>query len=143
MSNLIEGKGSCLCGAVNIVAKTMSDKIGACHCNMCRKWGGSALMAVEAGTDVSIQGEENITVFNSSEWAERGFCKKCGSNLFYRTKKDNKYFLSVGLLDNSAALIFDTQIFIDEKPEYYCFANETHNMTGAEVFAMYAPANES
>mgnify|MGYP000675211619 CR=1 FL=1 len=29
------------------------------------------------------------------------------------------------------------QIFIDEKPAYYCFANETHNMTGAEVFAQF------
>jgi hypothetical protein len=38
--------------------------------------------------------------------------------------------------------IFDHQIFIDEKSEYYCFSNETQNMTGAEVFAMFAPATE-
>ncbi len=32
-----------------------------------------------------------------------------------------------------------SQIFIDEKPAYYDFANKTHNMTGAEVFAAFAP----
>jgi hypothetical protein len=142
MSDLIVAKGSCLCGAVNVIAKIMSNKVGACHCSMCQKWAGSALMAVDGGTDVSIQGEENVTVFNSSEWAERGFCKKCGSNLFYRLKQDRKYFLPVGLLDGVGGLIFDHQIFIDEKPEYYDFANETHNMTGAEVFAMNAPSIE-
>lgn len=141
MSDLIEGKGSCLCGAVKISAKTMSNKVGACHCSMCQKWTGGPFMAIDCGTDVSIQGEENVTIFNSSEWGERGFCKKCGSNLFYRLKHDNKYILPVGLFDGAEGLIFDHQIFIDEKPEYYCFANETHNMTGAEVFAMFAPSN--
>jgi hypothetical protein len=31
-------------------------------------------------------------------------------------------------------------VFIDEKPSCCCFANETENMTGAEVFAKYAPS---
>jgi hypothetical protein len=143
MSNLIARKGSCLCGAVTISAKTASNKVEACHCTMCQKWTGGPLMAVDCGVDVSIQGEENVGVFNSSDWAERGFCKKCGSNLFYRLKQDKKYLLPAGLLDSAEALIFDRQIFIDEKPEYYCFANETINMTGAEVFAMYAPPDNS
>jgi hypothetical protein len=39
--------------------------------------------------------------------------------------------------------IFDHQVFIEEKPEYYCFSNETQNMTGAEVFAMFAPSSDS
>jgi hypothetical protein len=143
VSNLIVGKGSCLCGAVTISANTMSNKVEACHCTMCQKWTGGPLMVVDCGVDVSIQGEENVTVFNSSEWAERGFCKKCGSNLFYRLRQDNKYLFPVGLFDGAEGLIFDRQIFIDEKPEYYCFANKTHNMTGAEVFAMHAPSNDS
>ena len=29
------------------------------------------------------------------------------------------------------------QVFIDEKPSMYRFANETEDMTGAEVFAKY------
>jgi hypothetical protein len=137
------GQGKCLCGAVQVVAKTMSSKVGACHCNMCRQWTGGPLLVVDCESEVFFSGEENITVFNSSEWAERGFCKLCGSHLFYRLKQNNQYFVSAGLLDNSAAFVFDHQVFIDEKPEYYCFSNETQNMTGAEVFAMYMPTSES
>jgi hypothetical protein len=143
MSNLSVVKGSCLCRAVSISTTNMSNLVGACHCNMCRKWGGGAFLAVECGSDVSFEGEENIGVYQSSEWAERGFCQKCGSHLFYRLKQNNQYFMPVGLFDNSEGLIFEHQVFIDEKPEYYSFANETKNMTGAELFAQFAPTLEN
>ena len=48
----------------------------------------------------------------------------------------------MGIFDNSEGLVFDLQVFIDEKPEYYSFANETKNMTGAELFAQFAPPSE-
>jgi len=139
MSDVMEGSGSCLCGATRFTAKSVSKKVGACHCSMCRKWGGGPLMAVNCGTDISFEGKENISTFGSSPWAERGFCKKCGSNLFYRLKDSGQYILSAGLFDDQGEFVFDEQIFIDEKPSYYAFANETKNMTGAEVFAKYAP----
>lgn len=139
MTHSAVNQGHCLCGAVQVTAKTMSSKVGACHCNMCRQWSGGPLLVVDCGSEVSFTGEESITAFDSSEWAERGFCKKCGSHLFYRLKQSNQYFVPVGLFERSEAFVLDHQVFIDEKPEYYCFANETHNMTGAEVFAMFAP----
>ena len=33
---------------------------------------------------------------------------------------------------------FKEQIFIDRKPSYYEFANQTENLTEAEVFAKFA-----
>lgn len=99
-------------------------------------------MAVNCGTEVSFEGEGNISVFSSSEWAERGFCSKCGSNLFYRIKGSGQYIMSVGLFDDQEGFLFDNQVFIDEKPSYYGFSNETENMTGAEVFAKYSPPSE-
>ena len=143
MSDTNIGKGHCLCGAVYIVAAAMSTKVGVCHCGTCRRWTGGPLFSVECGSDVSFKGQENIEVFASSDWAERGFCKKCGSHLFYRLKQANQYIMLAGIFDNGEQLVFDHQIFIEEKPEYYRFANETHNMTGAEVFAQYAPVSES
>lgn len=131
-------KGACLCGAVTVTAKLIGN-IGACHCSMCRKWVGGPLLAVDCGSDVAFEGEDNLGVFESSDWAERGFCKRCGSALFYRIKQNNQHLLSPGLFDDQPALVFDHQVFIDEKPAYYDFANETENMTGAEVFAKYAP----
>ena len=139
MSELIEGSGSCLCGKIRIAVKGIKRNVGACHCGTCRKWGGGPLMAVDCGTDVSFEGEEYLSVYNSSEWAERGFCKECGSHLFYRLKGAQQYMMPVGLFPEVGSFVFDHQVFIDEKPSYYGFSNETENMTGPEVFAKFAP----
>ncbi|MDJ0687920.1 MAG: GFA family protein [Xenococcaceae cyanobacterium MO_188.B32] len=95
MSELSIIKGSCLCGAVNVSTTSTNNKVGACHCSMCRKWGGGALLVIECGSDVSFEGEENIGIYQSSEWAERGFRKKCGSHLFYKFKQKNQYYIPV------------------------------------------------
>jgi len=142
MTSTIHGKGSCLCGSVSFTAKNASRSVGACHCSMCRKWGGGPLMAVDCGTDVIFEGEENISVFNSSEWAERGYCNKCGSHLFYRLKDSKQHMMTAGLFDDNSKFEFDHQVFIDEKPSYYCFSNKTKDMTGEEVFARYGSPSE-
>lgn len=139
MSDTRVGKGHCLCGLVKVTASTMSQQIGACHCRQCRLWTGGPLLTIDCGTEVSFEGQEQIGVFDSSEWAERGFCQNCGSHLFYRLKENQQYFMPVGIFEDDGTLVFEHQIFIDEKPEYYDFSNKTHNLTGAEFFAKYAP----
>ena len=47
--------------------------------------------------------------------------------------------MPAGIFENGDDLVFDLQVFIDEKPEYYCFSNETRSMTGKEAFAEFAP----
>ena len=116
--------------------------MGACHCSMCRKWGGGPLLAIDCGTNVEIVGEEHVTAYDSSDWAQRGFCNRCGTHLFYRLKENNQYVVPVGLFDDQPDISFGSQIFIDEKPGYYTFANQTTFMTGAEVFAKYGPGQE-
>ncbi|MGO2993187.1 MAG: GFA family protein, partial [Halomonadaceae bacterium] len=99
--------------------------------------GGGPLFAAEPIGDVSFMGNEHIAIFSSSEWAERGFCKQCGTHLFYRLKQEEHYAIPVGLLDGSD-WDFTEQIFIDQKPEFYTFANDTRMLTEEEVFAQHA-----
>lgn len=142
MSEKFQGQASCLCGAVKLSASSVSTDLGACHCSMCRKWAGGPLFAVDCGTDVVVDGKENLTVFPSSEWAERGFCSTCGSNLFFRLKGSGQYIVLAGLFEGEPEFVFGHQVFVDERPSYYNFENETHDMTGAEVFAKYGPPEE-
>ena len=137
MTKTSKRSGSCLCGSVRISANNASNKVGACHCGMCRKWGGGPLMEIDCGTDVTFEGEDYITVYDSSKWAERGFCKKCGSHLFYRLKESHEHMVPVGLFDEQEHFVFESQVFIDRKPSFYGFSNKTKNMTEAEIFEMY------
>ena len=129
-----EKSGSCLCKAVQITAKIEHKVFEVCHCGMCRKWAGAPAMVLEPTTEVTFDDANNITVYESSEWAERGFCKTCGSNIFYRLKEDGRYFLQMGLFDETDGFEFKKQIFIDHKPDNYSFADKTETMTEAEVF---------
>jgi hypothetical protein len=138
MGDSIKGSGSCLCGKVKIKAENIKSSIGACHCNTCRKWGGGPFLAVDCGADVSFDGKDNIGVFESSEWAERGFCSTCGTHLFYKLKDREMYIVPVGIFADDSPFVFDHQIFIEEKANYYCFENKTKMMTGEEVFAAFA-----
>lgn len=138
MSDLKSSKASCLCGAVKLTATKAKQEFDACHCSMCAKWGGGPFLTVECGSDIDIEGKDNISVFSSSDWAERAFCKHCGSHLYYHLKSLNEYVLPLGLFDDRPPLHFDKQIFIDEKPADYHFGNTTREMTGKEAFELYA-----
>lgn len=131
-------EGKCLCGAVKIIAETVKPGLHVCHCGMCRKWAGGPGMVAECGDAVRFEGEESITNFVSSEWAERGFCKACGTHLYYRLQGGTQYYVPAGIFDTDIEGTLESQIFIDRKPGYYDFANETKTMTEAEVMAAFA-----
>jgi hypothetical protein len=131
--------GGCLCGAVRFTAVRKNEEVGACHCGMCRRWAAGPFLVVECTDTLKVDDTANLGVYRSSEWAERCFCKKCGTPLYYRLVAQNTSFVSAEAFDDRGGYVLTSQIFIDDKPPYYEFANKTYNMTGAEVFAAFAP----
>lgn len=95
------------------------------------------MFAVHCGSNVEFRGGKPVT-YQSSDWAERGFCPGCGTHLFYHLVPGDEYILPAGLFQN-AEFELTNEIFVDEQPAYYQFRNETKKMTGQEVFAQYAP----
>jgi len=125
--------GKCLCGAVTFEAD-VAPHFHACHCDMCRRWSGSPLMAAMAGPDVAFRGGE-VRRYRSSKIAERGFCPTCGSHLFYFSIPAKVFVLPVGLFDDQSGLGMTGEIYVDEQPESYAFAGAHERMTGAEFVA--------
>jgi hypothetical protein len=129
---------SCLCGSVKVVAAEVNPKFTVCHCDTCRNWGGGPLFAVQCGVDVKFEGAQNIKEFESSPWATRGFCSQCGTHLFYRLNKTGSYNMPVGLFSQSDDFVMSMQYFSDQRPDHYCFSNDTQQMTKAEIEAYFA-----
>ncbi len=136
--------GACLCGAVSYEITSEVKETGACHCAMCRKWSGGVYLAVAVPKDgMKITGEDQIGIYISSPWAERAFCKTCGSSLFYRVTAEGpmqgEMHVGFGTLSDVSNIPFTGELYIDLKPEAYSFAGEgRHQMTDAEVTAMFA-----
>src|SRR5829696_6763442 len=92
--------GGCLCGAVRFTAEPASRDIGACHCSMCRKWSAGPFMVLDCASTLKVADPSQLGVYRSSEWAERCFCKTCGTPLFYRLVGKDLYFVSAEAFDD-------------------------------------------
>ncbi|MEX1107446.1 MAG: GFA family protein [Dongiaceae bacterium] len=132
------GSGQCLCGAVRFTAKDVETHYHACHCGMCRRWAGGPSFSASA-SGVEFKGAENILRYDSSEWAERGSCKRCGGNLFYYLKPADQYMMCVGTFDEPKGFELVGEIFIDHKPDGYAFAGNLPKQTEAEILALWEP----
>lgn len=118
----MEKKGGCLCGAVRFVARNVPSTFGVCHCPSCRRWTGSALFEVSVKTDdLTWTGAEHIAVRATSDWAERAWCRECGTNLYFRTTKEGEWFggtdLPLGIFDDPNGFTVTHEIYTDHAPE--------------------------
>lgn len=130
-----ERSGGCLCGAVRFSARNVPTSFGACHCEMCRRWTGSALLGVTVPLESVVwEGTEHIATRQTSDWAERAWCRECGSNLWFKVTMQGPYSggveLPIGLFDDASGMTMTNEIWIDHKPDSFAYeANDRQILT--------------
>lgn len=83
-------EGACFCRAVRFSAPTPSLWVAHCHCSMCRRAHGAPLVTWVGLRADAVQiedGEACLRWHASSPGAERGFCSRCGSPMFFRSQR--------------------------------------------------------
>ncbi len=111
--------GQCLCGDVTYAVEGELSNVSACHCNQCRRQSGHYLVGAYVDwNDIRIEGGENLTWFQSSEDAQRGFCKSCGSTLFWKSEIHGANIF-IGTLDSPTGLSIRQHIYVADKGDYY------------------------
>lgn len=112
--------GSCLCGAVTISIAGELPQPDACHCTNCRKTSGHYFVSTDPKKSaVTIGGAENVTWYASSEKVSRGFCKICGSNLFFDPPHRDWIGVAMGAMDSPTDTKLALHIFVADKGDYY------------------------
>lgn len=113
-------RGSCLCGAVSYEITGPLRPVVACHCRQCRKTSGHYVAATQGRWDrLLLRREEGLAWYRSSETASRGFCKDCGSSLFWRRHGHDLVSIMAGTLDPPTGLEMACHILADQKGDYY------------------------
>ena len=136
MSGQCEISGQCLCGEVTVTATVTDPVVRACHCDMCRRHTSSMFMSLPAD-NIVFSGPTKT--FQSSTWAERGFCGTCGSTLWYASAGDGHINPSAGLFDNAAGAALTLEFFTDAAPQGYALAGDHRKMSTQETLALFAP----
>lgn len=123
--------GGCLCGGVRYRARGKLREVVACHCSQCARTTGHHYAATHcAGDDFSLEMNETLRWYRSSESAERGFCQRCGSNLFWRRFGGDGLSIAAGTLDRPTGLKMAYHIFCDSKSDYYDVADNLPRYAG-------------
>ncbi len=114
--------GRCECGSVRYVVRAPLRDVWACHCSQCRRISGHHVAATGApASAVEFTADTTLKWYQSSPSAERGFCSRCGSNLFWRQLEPKSPDISImaGSLDLPTGLKVIKHIFVADKSDYY------------------------
>jgi hypothetical protein len=119
-------RGSCLCQKITYEILAEPRSVVGCHCVQCRKTSGHYVAATQIKSELlEIKGLSNLTWFQSSVTAKRGFCKKCGSQLFWTEVGSGKTSVMAGTIDGATGLTMDRQIHSETKGDYYELPDST------------------
>ncbi|MFM2355290.1 MAG: hypothetical protein RLZZ528_1026 [Pseudomonadota bacterium] len=112
--------GSCLCGAVAFTATGPLRDVFACHCTQCRRWSGHYWSATSVPLDrFHLTEDRGLAWFRASDIAERGFCRVCGSSLFWKPDREYRISLSPATLDGPTGLRTTHHWHREDAPDYY------------------------
>ncbi|WP_340161177.1 GFA family protein [uncultured Hoeflea sp.] len=112
--------GHCNCGAVRFRTTGPLREVVACHCSQCRRQSGLYFAATNVPDEnIVIEGGENITWYQASDFARRGFCATCGSALFWKHRDDPHISVLAGAFDEPSGLKMTKHIFCADKGDFY------------------------
>jgi hypothetical protein len=121
--------GGCLCGAVRYETEGELRKVVACHCTQCRKQSGHfAAMTSVPHSRFKITRDEALSWYSASPLAQRGFCRNCGSNLFWQPTGEARISIAAGTFDGALGVPIAMHIFCADKGDYYDIGDEAQQL---------------
>ena len=112
--------GSCHCGGVRYTVDGPLREVISCHCSQCRKTSGHYVAATNAPrAALRLTADDTLTWYHASDTARRGFCARCGGNLFWEPLGRGDISIFAGTLDGPTGLTCGEHIFAQDKGDYY------------------------
>jgi hypothetical protein len=112
--------GACLCGGVRFEVDGPLSDIIYCHCKQCRKTSGHYFASTSCAREhLTMTVDETLRWYQSSSDAQRGFCDRCGSSLFWSYKNAPSIAILAGSLDLPTGLRATAHIFVADASDYY------------------------
>ena len=114
--------GRCACGAITYRIGGPLREVWNCHCPRCRRITGHYLAATRARRDdLRIEtGAERLTWWEPDDTAAYGFCRDCGSTLFWRSASHpHSLAVAAGPLDPPTGLRTTRAWWTAEASDYH------------------------
>lgn len=125
-------QGGCLCGAVRFKTHGELRELIYCHCSQCRKQTGLYYAATNVlDSALELEGAGHVTWYRSSGEARRGFCRHCGSALFWKAEGLDYTSILAGAFETPTGLKPGYHIFCADKGDYYAIDDALPRFAGS------------
>ena len=117
--------GGCLCGAVRYRVNAPLMGVIACHCRQCRRMSGHVFAATAVPREnFELTEDSGLAWYRSSKISKRGFCRHCGSSLFFDHGPEEPIGISAGSFDDDPLMTMAAHIYVEEAGHYYEIASD-------------------
>src|SRR5690242_12696573 len=115
----VRATGGCLCRGVRYEVRGELRPVLACHCSQCAKTSGNFVAMTSCDADqLTLVHAETLAWYRSSDAAERGFCTRCGGNLFWKPSSGRSISITAGSVDPPTRLKLAEHIYVGSKSDY-------------------------
>ena len=114
-------EGGCLCGAVRYRATASPVRGVMCHCPQCKKHSGAPALSFVHFPARSFSWTLGApTLYQSSQFAQRGFCANCGSTLsMHEEVLADRMLIAVGSLDEPGRVHIDDHVWTKDQLAWF------------------------
>ncbi|WP_264758506.1 GFA family protein [Aestuariirhabdus haliotis] len=124
--------GGCLCGAVRYEVRGPLRDVVNCHCSMCQRLHGNFGPHTKAPkANIRLTEDKGLAWYKTSDVARRGFCRECGSSLFWEPFDLDATGIIAGSLDTPDKLKTMGHIFVGEKAGFYEITDNLPQFSGS------------
>ena len=116
----IRATGGCLCGSVRYAIRGPMRDVWACHCRFCRRVHSHfAAYAACDPDDLELVQAGKLRWYRSSPAARRGFCAKCGAQMFWEGTGMGHISIAAGTLNEPTGVRLVKHVCTAQKGDYY------------------------
>lgn len=114
--------GSCLCGGVRFTMDGLLRDVINCFCSQCRKTSGHYVAATAIRKEhLTLHSAETLAWYECLPGIRRGFCKQCGSSLFWDPGPGETMSVMAGTLEPPTGLRSVQNIHQEDASDYCAF----------------------
>jgi hypothetical protein len=126
--------GGCLCGTVRFEVEGPTKWAAHCHCGLCRKAHGSAFVTWFGVSDEQFRftsGKAEVGWYASTAEARRGFCRTCGSTIFFTSERwAGQIHLALAYMDDPIDREPTAHVFYDNRVPWIALGDDLTKLGG-------------
>ena len=126
--------GGCLCGAVRFEVTPPTKWCAHCHCSLCRRAHGAAFVTwvgVEKANFELVSGGGEISWYQSTPEARRGFCTACGSTLLFEGERwSDEVHIALAAMDGPIDRSPQAHVFYDAHVDWVELGDDLRRLGG-------------